>query len=177
LPSENAPNQTAVDLHGGPGDAGGGVSNALFLGIDRIELPDAVSQVTQWASPSASYCTAAASPESILLMRPQSVGGQIANDTDWIHGRHDVGFGVSYIGVQTNERNVQRGNGTFAFNGSITGDPLADFLLGRPSSVNPAEPRGDRAAPALHRALRPGCAAAVQPVEPERRRALGSADS
>jgi hypothetical protein len=58
-----------------------------------------------------------------------------SDDIDWIRSNHHFSFGVSYIPVQMNERNVQRGNGTFAFNGSITGEPLADFLLGRPNSV------------------------------------------
>ena len=34
-----------------------------------------------------------------------------------------------------NERNVQRGNGTFSFNGSISNEAFADYLLGRPNSV------------------------------------------
>lgn len=58
-----------------------------------------------------------------------------SDDMDWIRSSHHLSFGVSYIPVQMNERNVQRGNGTFAFNGSISGEPLADFLLGRPNSV------------------------------------------
>jgi hypothetical protein len=60
---------------------------------------------------------------------------QIADDVDWIRNRHHFSFGVSYIPVQMNERNVQRGNGTFSFNGSLSGEPLADYLIGRPNSV------------------------------------------
>jgi Carboxypeptidase regulatory-like domain len=60
---------------------------------------------------------------------------QVADDLDWIHGRHHLSFGVSYIPVQMNERNVQRGNGTFSFNGSISGEAFADYMLGRPNSV------------------------------------------
>ena len=60
---------------------------------------------------------------------------QWADDVDWIRDRHHYSFGLSVITVQMNERNVQRGNGTFAFNGSIANEALADFLLGRPNSV------------------------------------------
>jgi hypothetical protein len=60
---------------------------------------------------------------------------QLADDIDWVRNRHHFSFGVSYIPVQMNERNVQRGNGTFSFNGSISGEALADYLLGRPNSV------------------------------------------
>ena len=60
---------------------------------------------------------------------------QYADDMDWIRGRHHYSFGVSFIPVQMNERNVQRGNGTFAFNGSISGEAFADYMLGRPNSL------------------------------------------
>jgi hypothetical protein len=60
---------------------------------------------------------------------------QLADDIDWVRNRHHLSFGVSYIPVQMNERNVQRGNGTFSFNGSISGEALADYLLGRPNSL------------------------------------------
>src|SRR4029077_660703 len=60
---------------------------------------------------------------------------QFADDLDWIRGRNHFSFGISYIPVQMNERNVQRGNGTFSFNGSISGEAFADYMLGRPNSV------------------------------------------
>lgn len=60
---------------------------------------------------------------------------QVSDDMDWIRNRHHLSFGVSFIPVQMNERNVQRGNGTFAFNGSISNEAFADYLLGRPNSV------------------------------------------
>lgn len=60
---------------------------------------------------------------------------QLADDIDWIRDRHHFSFGVSLIKVQMNERNVQRGNGTFAFNGQLSNEPLADYFLGRPNSV------------------------------------------
>ena len=60
---------------------------------------------------------------------------QLADDIDWIRNRQHFSFGVSYIPVQMNERNVQRGNGTFSFNGSISNEAFADYLLGRPNSV------------------------------------------
>jgi hypothetical protein len=60
---------------------------------------------------------------------------QLADDVDWVRNRHHFSFGLSYIPVQMNERNVQRGNGTFSFNGSLSGEALADYMLGRPNSV------------------------------------------
>jgi hypothetical protein len=60
---------------------------------------------------------------------------QFADDVDWIKERHRYSFGVATIAVQMNERNVQRGNGTFSFNGSITNEAFADYMLGKPNSV------------------------------------------
>jgi Carboxypeptidase regulatory-like domain len=60
---------------------------------------------------------------------------QFADDTDWIHGRNHYSFGVNWIPVQMDEDNIQRANGTFAFNGTFTGDPLADFMIGGVSSL------------------------------------------
>jgi len=60
---------------------------------------------------------------------------QLADDIDWIRSRHHFSFGFSLIKVQMNERNVQRGNGTFSFNGQLSNEPLADYFLGRPNSV------------------------------------------
>ena len=60
---------------------------------------------------------------------------QFAEDIDWIHDRHHFSFGLSFIPVQMNERNVQRGNGTFSFNGSLSNEAFGDYMLGRPNSV------------------------------------------
>lgn len=60
---------------------------------------------------------------------------QWADDIDWIRGRHHFSFGTEIMTIQMNEVNIQSANGTFGFNGSLTNDALADFLLGRLSSV------------------------------------------
>jgi hypothetical protein len=53
------------------------------------------------------------------------------DDVDWIRGRHHFAFGVVAIRTQNNTLSGFDENGTFSFNGSFTGDGLADFLLGR----------------------------------------------
>ncbi len=60
---------------------------------------------------------------------------QWADDMDWIQGRHHLSFGMEAIAIQMNEINIQSANGTFGFNGSISNDALADFLLGKPNSL------------------------------------------
>jgi hypothetical protein len=62
------------------------------------------------------------------------------DDLDWVKGRHHFAFGAEVIAIQMQTRNVSNANGTFAFNGSLTNDPMADYLIGRPSSLNQAMP-------------------------------------
>jgi hypothetical protein len=60
---------------------------------------------------------------------------QLADDLDMIRGRNHLVFGGEAIVLQMNSVNVTFGNGEFAFNGSLTNGPIADFLLGRLSSM------------------------------------------
>src|SRR5437667_22156 len=50
-----------------------------------------------------------------------------------IAGRHTLKFGGEFRYYQINERNVCAPNGSFDFDGSETGNDIADYLLGAPS--------------------------------------------
>jgi len=54
-----------------------------------------------------------------------------ADDVDWIRGRHHFAFGALVIRTQNNTLTGYDQNGTFTWNGTFTGDGLADFLIGR----------------------------------------------
>lgn len=56
---------------------------------------------------------------------------QVADDFTLIRGRHQIGFGFDGRKDQFNSFNYQQANGQFTFNGGITGDGLADLLVGR----------------------------------------------
>lgn len=58
-----------------------------------------------------------------------------ADDLDMVIGRHHLAYGVELLDFQMNTANVYQGNGEFTFNGSLTNDALADFLIGRESTV------------------------------------------
>ncbi len=51
-------------------------------------------------------------------------------------GRHTVQFGGEFRYLQINERNVCSPNGAFTFDGSITGNDFADYLLGAVQNYN-----------------------------------------
>jgi hypothetical protein len=58
---------------------------------------------------------------------------QVANDLDWMSGKHQLGFGINWVHSQLNELSTFQSNGQFNFGGSgagASGDGLVDFLLG-----------------------------------------------
>lgn len=59
---------------------------------------------------------------------------QVADDIDIIRGKHHFAFGVDWMHMLLNSYNIFNGNGSYDFNGSITGDALLDFLLGAPDN-------------------------------------------
>jgi hypothetical protein len=60
---------------------------------------------------------------------------QVADDFTLIRGRHQFGFGFDGRKDQFNSYNYQQANGQFTFNGSTSGDGLADLLIGRFSGL------------------------------------------
>ena len=53
-----------------------------------------------------------------------------------IAGQHSMKFGGEFRYLQINERNTCAPNGDFSFDGSETGNDIADFLIGAPVSYN-----------------------------------------
>ncbi len=66
---------------------------------------------------------------------------QFSNDLDWIKGAHHFGFGGGYTRTQTNVLVGYLQNGSFNFNGSVTGDAMADFLLGTMNTFQQSKPQ------------------------------------
>ncbi len=60
---------------------------------------------------------------------------QVANDVTWIAGRHSLKFGVDVRREAMNIAFINRPNGDLTFNGGLTGNAAADFLLGLPSQA------------------------------------------
>jgi hypothetical protein len=59
----------------------------------------------------------------------------VVDDLFWTRGKHHLGFGVNYIHNHMNLRGTNNANGQFTFDGSFTGDSLADFMLGDLKSI------------------------------------------
>ncbi len=56
---------------------------------------------------------------------------QVSDDFTWIKGRHQLGFGFDGRKQQFNSLNNQQANSQISFNGGISGDALADLMLGK----------------------------------------------
>ena len=63
----------------------------------------------------------------------------------WVTGSHTVKFGVQHLRQIQHEAGPYHSSGSFAFTGGFTGNPVADFMLGRPGSFIQAG-RTDRTA-------------------------------
>jgi hypothetical protein len=61
---------------------------------------------------------------------------QVADDISWVHGRHEMAFGMNYMRGQMDYHFTTLQNSIYGFDGSFTGDPLADFLLGLPDGFD-----------------------------------------
>jgi hypothetical protein len=58
---------------------------------------------------------------------------QVADDVNWVRGKHQISFGFNIIRVQNNTISGFDENGAPTWNGMFTGLGMADFLLGKMS--------------------------------------------
>jgi hypothetical protein len=56
---------------------------------------------------------------------------QVADDLNWVKGKHQISFGFNIIRVQNNTLSGFDENGAPTWNGTFTGLGMADFLLGK----------------------------------------------
>ena len=61
---------------------------------------------------------------------------QVRDDLSWIHGAHNFKFGGQYMRYAKNQEIFGNTQGNYTFDGSFTGNALADFLLGYAKSYN-----------------------------------------
>ena len=68
------------------------------------------------------------------LAKVYSGSKQFADDINIVKGRHQFAFGGEWINRYVNYQTSTQQNVSYSFNGQLTGDAVADFLLGLPSS-------------------------------------------
>ena len=60
---------------------------------------------------------------------------QLGDTIRWVHGRHSLSFGGEFTRNEYFAWGSSVNQGTFGFNGSITGNAFADFLIGKPYTM------------------------------------------
>ena len=103
---------------------------SLGVGIDVPEGNFPAITISGYFSTSCGVCSHAFVNRNV---------GQIVDDVSWIHGRHQIGFGGEYARLQMNFNFATLAASSYSFNGSFTGDGVADFLLGNAFSFSQGE--------------------------------------
>jgi len=73
-------------------------------------------------------------PQQPFVQRVNHVW-QIADDLTWIKGQHSLKFGFDVRREAMNIAFINRPNGDLTFSGGLTGNAMADFLLGLPAQA------------------------------------------
>jgi len=68
---------------------------------------------------------------------------QVADDLNWVKGKHQISFGFNIIRVQNNTLSGFDENGIPNWNGQFTGLGMADFLLGKENDFQQTNPTPD----------------------------------
>jgi len=119
---------------------------------DRGSAPGAISPTTlgvNMYAPISNYLQMTVSSYFATECRTCSAGHfnantyQLSDDLILIRGKHEMSFGGDLRRLQSSLLGNGNTNGQFTFNGSYTGDALADLLLGDMSAFTQANPQSD----------------------------------
>jgi hypothetical protein len=108
----------------GPAD---GLPSAQSLGMNVAQSPKNTPQLTV-----SNYFNTMCGTCSVAQV--YSGATQVADDVNYINGRHQVSFGGEWIRKYLHYVTTSQQNVAITFNGSVSGNAIADFLLGTPSS-------------------------------------------
>ena len=75
-----------------------------------------------------------------VLVRVKNTAYQVADDVTLVRGRHQVALGTNVSYWSSDSSDFAHTNGTFTFNGTVTGRGLSDFLTGQASSLEHGAP-------------------------------------
>ena len=122
------------------------VVSSFRLGVNRSEIPKITDTFATWPqllvnapfnpapSPRVSVTGngfGIGSGNSIINHDMTGPDPNLVGDISWVKGNHQIGFGASYLRTLINYASGINATGLPTFNGSITGSPMADFLLGQ----------------------------------------------
>jgi hypothetical protein len=94
----------------------------------------------------ANHCNTIGGGSNLLATINDNIPVDIADDVTWIHGKHQIAFGGSFVRNQLNVNNGYEANGDFTFNGiwsgqTVPGDANLDMLQGALSGFGQSKPQ------------------------------------
>lgn len=126
--------------------------NELKLGVNRVDSKVFVLDDTQLSDLGANF-PGVITPQlptigvtGFFNLATQDVFGedggiyQIGNVLRWFRGRHAISAGGEFEWTQMFNRGSSANQGVFSFDGYATGNAFADFLIGKPVSLDQASP-------------------------------------
>jgi hypothetical protein len=111
-----------VDRGGAPG-----LPTAQDLGLNVALSPKNSPQLTV-----SSYFSTMCGTCSVAQV--YSGATQVADDVNYINGRHQISFGGEWIRKYLHYVTSSQQNAAITFNGTVSGNAIADFLIGAPST-------------------------------------------
>ena len=76
----------------------------------------------------------------VLDFKENTFSRQLADTVNWIHGAHSFKAGIEIISILQHGQASFLTNGNMTFDGSVTGNAIADFLVGRPVNYSRDSP-------------------------------------
>jgi hypothetical protein len=128
---------------------GANIVSSFRVGANRTELPKIPDNFATWKDLGVNANSFQApnprlsvtgngfnigSGSSILNIANTGPNYNLAEDISLVKGAHQLGFGVNYLHTLMNLVSGINATGLMTFNGSVSGMPLADFLLGNASA-------------------------------------------
>jgi hypothetical protein len=87
-----------------------------------------------WGPPGVTFASGMARLSNGTYAFDRSLSHSVSYTSNWIRGRHALGYGADYRRQQFNLLSQGAARGNFTFTGSASGYDFADFLLGLPTA-------------------------------------------
>ena len=137
--SSNAINQARFSVN--KIDAQPAVTSGLTNAAYGINVPNTNPLAPGLPSIAISGFPTLGDPQQPFVQRNNDVY-QFTDDFSWLKGKHSMKFGVDWRQEHMFIAFINRPNGDYTFSGAITGNALADFLIGAPAQFRRTTQQG-----------------------------------
>ncbi|MBV9747076.1 MAG: TonB-dependent receptor [Acidobacteriia bacterium] len=97
-----------------------------------------------WGPPTLSFSSGISQLSDGNYTLNHNTTNSVSESMLWVRNKHNVTFGVDFRRLDFNQLLQQNARGTLYFNGGLTGNDFADFLLGVPDTISIAYGNADK---------------------------------